>query len=94
MIEEEIVEPGLCPYCNSPTDYTYHIEGPIMNDNEAYVEIKYKINCKSCGYSNSKSLYIPLNSFYLLKYMLTPKARIVLEKIKIVSDIKVVEKTS
>ncbi len=94
MIQEDLVEAGLCPYCNSPTDYVYHIEGPIMNDNEPYVEIKYSIKCKSCGYSISKSLLIPLNSFYLLKYMLTPKARIILEKIKIISDIKVVEKTT
>ncbi|MFP3143871.1 MAG: hypothetical protein RXQ93_02485 [Caldisphaera sp.] len=90
-MKEKIIEAGICPYCNAPTDYKYEIDGPIMKDNEPYVEISYQVNCTLCGFNESRTIYIPLSGLYVLRYMLTPRSRIALEKIKILTDIRKIE---
>ncbi|MDP8002646.1 MAG: hypothetical protein ACP5I6_05285 [Caldisphaera sp.] len=94
MVDQKITEPGICPYCGAPTDFHYEIEGPIIKDDEPFVEITYQVSCSMCGYNDKKSIYIPLSSLYMLRYMLTPKSRIALERIKILTDIKKIEGTT
>lgn len=88
MKKDRITETGICPNCGGPTDYIYEIEGPIIKDDEPFIEIKYSVKCKLCGFEDTKSMYISINGLYPLRYLLTPRMRLVLERIKILSDIK------
>jgi len=73
---------GLCPKCGAPADYVYVIEGPIDEEREN-VRVKVKVSCTVCGYTDNKKIIFPVKGLNLIKYLLVPDIRPVIEKLYI-----------
>lgn len=85
-LEQEVIESGLCPKCNAPTDHHYVITGPYEGV-EHLVRIHYTLNCGICGYKESRRMYIPLEAMHSLRYLLIPSVRLFLERVYLVSRV-------
>ena len=89
LVRERIVEAGLCPSCGAPaTEYEYVVEGPLESGGSTWARIIYNVRCAVCKYSETKKIMIPLKALYSLRYLISPTARIAIEKIWLVKEVK------
>ncbi len=84
----EVKEIGPCPRCGGPGEYIYKIEWPANEDNNQ-VLIRVSFTCTICGYKiEEEKIIMPVRALYLLKGLLEPKMRPLVEKIFLASNIR------
>ncbi len=88
VVAGSIEREGLCPRCGGPAVYNYKVEAPIDDAGVQAARFSYEASCLACGFKESKKIYIPLNVAYMLRYMLEPSLRGVLEKAKLIADVR------
>lgn len=86
MLRETIEELGECPRCGGIASYTYEVEGLV--DTPENVTIRVRVDCDICGYRDTKKIIVPLKALVVMKYLLTPRARLAVEKIRVLTSIK------
>jgi len=80
---------GICPRCGGLGRYSYVVEGPVHMDlGDVGVRVKYTYECMTCEFKEDKNVIVPLSGFYPLRYMLDPKFRVILERIRLLANIK------
>ena len=90
VLERETVKgEGICPRCGGLGTYVYDIQGPLkLESGGSGVKILYSFNCITCGLKESKKIITTLEGFYPLRYILDPRVRVVLERIRLLSIMK------
>ncbi len=89
MIREDIEEIAVCPSCGSPLAlYKYTIEGPVESRGKPVVRITIDAECKVCGFRDHKSIYMPVSAAHSLRLLMNSKARLALEKIAIIAELR------
>ncbi|MMZ66831.1 hypothetical protein D1872_293630 [compost metagenome] len=85
-MEYEFVEVGPCPACGAPGDYKYKLKWPGESERDVLVTVSFQ--CPVCGYTiNSEKILIPLKALYLMRNMLLPRLRPVVEKMYLASKL-------
>ena len=87
MIRETIDELGECPVCGGIASYTYDLEA--FKNSLDTVTIRARIRCDICGFRDEKKIIIPLKALIVMKYLLNPEARLVAEKLRLMTQLKV-----
>ncbi|MEB3861450.1 MAG: hypothetical protein GSR84_04430 [Desulfurococcales archaeon] len=86
MIRETVEELGECPRCGGIARYIYDIEA--LKSNLENVNIRARIECDLCGFRDDKRIIIPLKALIVIKYLLNPEARLIAEKIRLLTQIR------
>lgn len=86
-IKGELRELGPCQRCSSPTEYIYQLSGP---EGEG-VRISVHSECPICGYKELKTLIFPLTALYSIRHLLDPAAKILVERMALVRELKSAE---
>jgi len=84
-------EVGLCPKCSAPIEYSYTLSGPEGEDG---VRIYVSCECPVCGFRESRNLLFPLGPLYSIRHLFQPTIKIYLEKVRLTSELKKLEKAS
>lgn len=79
---------GLCPRCGGPALYAYKAEAPVDSSGRPAARFSYTVTCLACGFKESKKVYVPLDVAYMLRYMVDPALRGVLERAKLIADVR------
>ena len=89
VVRERFVEAGVCPSCGAPAgEYEYVLEGPVYSGGSPWARISYSVRCGVCGYSEGRRVSVPLRALYLLRYLISPQARLAVEKIWLVEEVR------
>ncbi|MCE4625226.1 MAG: hypothetical protein F7C35_05100 [Desulfurococcales archaeon] len=82
---------GVCPKCNAPAaDYIYKIEGPIGEERDT-VRVTVTIRCSLCGYTENKKILFPVKALNLIKYLLIPEMRPIIERLYLLYKVRLVQ---
>ncbi|GAB6147651.1 hypothetical protein [Stetteria hydrogenophila] len=87
-VSGSVEKEGLCPRCGGPAVYHYTVEAPVEHDGVQAARFSYSVSCLACGFRESKKVYIPLSAAYMLRYIIDPSLRGVIERAKLVADLK------
>lgn len=83
-MEHEVVEVGPCPACGAPGDYRYLLRWPGETEKDVLVTVSFK--CPVCDYKiDGDRILIPLRALYLMRNMLLPRLRPIVEKMYLAS---------
>ncbi len=86
MLEHEIIEVGPCPACGAPGDYKYNLKWPGETEKDLLVTVSFQ--CPVCNYKiEQEKILIPLKAIYLMRNMLVPRLRPVVEKMYLASKL-------
>lgn len=77
---------GLCPRCNGPAVYRYKLEAPAEDPGGPAARLSYEVSCLACGFKESRRVVMPLDVAYMVRYILDPSLRGVLERAKLIAD--------
>lgn len=85
-MEYEFVEVGPCPACWAPGDYKYKLVWPGGAESDMLVVVSFE--CHICGYKiEGERIIVPLKALYLMRNMLLPRLRPVVEKAYLASKL-------
>lgn len=83
-VKGELRELGPCQRCSTPIEYVYQLVGP----EEDGVRISVSSECPVCGHKESKTLIFPIVALYNIRHILDPAAKIMIERMMLVRELK------